>query len=100
LIKINIYDNQYIYFGYIDGNLSTPKVELGLVIGWMLSQLRNRRSPLIKHTQNPAIAWVLNNRRSLLLEDADYDGRSLSMLQKIAGALNQKVEIKFSAIAP
>jgi len=34
------------------------------------------------------------------LEDADYDGHSLSMLQKIAGALNQKVEIKFSEIAP
>jgi len=33
------------------------------------------------------------------LEDADYDELSLSMLQKIAGALNQKVEIKFSAIA-
>ena len=33
------------------------------------------------------------------LEDADYDGHSLSMLQKIAGALNQKVEIKFSEIA-
>jgi ribosome-binding protein aMBF1 (putative translation factor) len=32
------------------------------------------------------------------LEDADYDGHSLSMLQKIAGALNQKVEIKFSEI--
>jgi hypothetical protein len=45
------------------------------------------------------IALVLNNRRSLLLEDADYDGHSLSMLQKIADALNQKVEIKFSAIA-
>ena len=28
------------------------------------------------------------------LEDADYDRHSLSMLQKIAGALNQKVEIK------
>ncbi|MFZ4555863.1 MAG: hypothetical protein ACOYN8_05725 [Pseudanabaena sp.] len=26
-----------------------------------------------------------------LLEDADYDGRSLSMLQKIAVALNQKL---------
>jgi hypothetical protein len=37
--------------------------------------------------------------RSLLLEDADYDGRSLSMLQKIDGALNQTVEIKFSVIA-
>lgn len=35
-----------------------------------------------------------------LLEDADCDGRSLSMLQKIAGALNQKVEINFLAIAP
>jgi hypothetical protein len=33
-----------------------------------------------------------------LLEDADYDGHSLSMLHKIAGALNQKVEIDFSAI--
>ncbi|MEI6332821.1 MAG: hypothetical protein WCP16_26550 [Pseudanabaena sp. ELA645] len=43
---------------------------------------------------------VLNNQRSLFFEDADYDGHSLSMLQKIAGALNQKVEIKFSAIAP
>jgi hypothetical protein len=28
-----------------------------------------------------------------LLEDADYDGHSLSMLQKNAVALNQKVEI-------
>jgi hypothetical protein len=45
------------------------------------------------------IALVLNNRRSLLLEDADYDGHSLLMLQKNAVALNQKVEIKFSAIA-
>ncbi len=32
------------------------------------------------------------------LEDADYDGHSLSMLQKIARVLNQKVEIKFSEI--
>ena len=55
-----------------------------------------RRSPLIKPKQ---IALGLNNQRSLLLEDADYDGHSLSILQKIASALNQKVEIKFSAIA-
>jgi ribosome-binding protein aMBF1 (putative translation factor) len=27
------------------------------------------------------------------LEDADYEGHSLSMLQRIAGALNQRVEI-------
>jgi hypothetical protein len=30
-----------------------------------------------------------------LLEDADCDGRSISMLQEIAGALSQKVEMSF-----
>ena len=32
------------------------------------------------------------------LEDADYGGHSLSMLQRIAIALNQKVEIRFSPL--
>ncbi|MBW4552423.1 MAG: helix-turn-helix transcriptional regulator [Aphanocapsa sp. GSE-SYN-MK-11-07L] len=32
------------------------------------------------------------------LEDADYEGHSLSMLQRIAGALNQRVEIKLLPI--
>ena len=30
-----------------------------------------------------------------LLEDADYEGHSLSMLRRIAGALNRRVEILF-----
>ena len=34
------------------------------------------------------------------LEDADYEGHSLSMLQKIARALNQRLEVKLVAIAP
>ena len=29
------------------------------------------------------------------LEDADYDGHSLAMLNRIAAALNQRVEIRF-----
>jgi hypothetical protein len=29
------------------------------------------------------------------LEDADYAGHSLSMLQRIAGALGKRVEIRF-----
>ena len=29
------------------------------------------------------------------LENADYDGHSLSMLRRIAGALNKRVEIRF-----
>lgn len=32
------------------------------------------------------------------LEDADYEGHSLSMLQKIARALNQKLEISLTSI--
>ena len=29
------------------------------------------------------------------LEDADYEGHSLTMLRRIGGALNQRVEIRF-----
>ncbi|MGO4881747.1 MAG: XRE family transcriptional regulator [Bryobacteraceae bacterium] len=32
------------------------------------------------------------------LQDADYDGHSLGMLRRIAGALNQRVEIRFVPI--
>ena len=32
------------------------------------------------------------------LEDADYAGHSLAMLRRIAGALNQRVEIRFVPI--
>ncbi len=40
-------------------------------------------------TQQPVIAR---------LEDADYAGHSLTMLQRVAGALNQKVKISFVAV--
>ena len=33
------------------------------------------------------------------LEDADYSGHSLSMLQRISAALNQRIEIRFVPIA-
>ena len=32
------------------------------------------------------------------LEDTDYEGHSLAMLRRIAGALNQRVEIRFVPI--
>jgi DNA-binding XRE family transcriptional regulator len=32
------------------------------------------------------------------LEDADYEGHSLTMLRRIAGALNQRIEIRFVPI--
>lgn len=35
-----------------------------------------------------------------MLEDADYEGHSLSMLRRIATALNQRVEIRFLPLRP
>ena len=32
------------------------------------------------------------------LEDTDYEGHSMAMLRKVAGALNQRVEIRFVPI--
>lgn len=41
------------------------------------------------------LAELIGTTQSVIarLEDADYDGHSLSMLQRIATALNRKVEI-------
>lgn len=43
------------------------------------------------------LAGKLGTRQSVIsrLEDADYEGHSLSMLQRIAAALGQCIEIRF-----
>lgn len=48
------------------------------------------------------LADLVGTKQSAItrLENADYDGHSLSMLQKVACALNQRVEIKLLAIEP
>jgi ribosome-binding protein aMBF1 (putative translation factor) len=46
------------------------------------------------------LAKVIGTTASVIcrLEDADYEGHSLAMLRRIAGALNQRVEIRFAPI--
>lgn len=46
------------------------------------------------------LAELVGTRQPVIarLEDADYEGHSLSMLQKIAHALNQKVVIQLAPI--
>ena len=46
------------------------------------------------------LARLIDTTASVIcrLEDADYEGHSLAMLRRIAGALNQRVEIRFVAI--
>lgn len=47
-----------------------------------------------------ALAKLIGTTASVIcrLEDADYDGHSLAMLNRIAAALNKKVEIRFVPI--
>lgn len=47
-----------------------------------------------------ALAKLVNTTASVIcrLEDADYEGHSLAMLNRIAEALNRRVEIRFVPI--
>jgi DNA-binding XRE family transcriptional regulator len=48
-----------------------------------------------------ALAKLVGTTASVIcqLEDADYQGHSLSMLRRIAAALNRRVEIRFPPLA-
>src|SRR5437763_948434 len=56
-----------------------------------------RTSAALTQTQ---LAKLIGTTASVIcrLEDADYEGHSLAMLRRIAGALNQRVEIRFIPI--
>jgi len=44
-----------------------------------------------------ALADLIGSKQSVIarLEDADYEGHSLSMLQRIGDALDQRLELRF-----
>ena len=46
------------------------------------------------------LAKLIGSKQPVIarLEDADYEGHSLTILQRIADALNQRIEIKFVAV--
>jgi transcriptional regulator with XRE-family HTH domain len=54
-----------------------------------------RETAALTQTQ---LAKLIGTTASVIcrLEDADYEGHSLAMLRRIAGALNQRVEIRFT----
>ena len=61
-------------------------------IGRKIYELRTRASLTQKE-----LADLVGTTASVIcrLEDADYEGHSLSMLRRIAAALNRRVEIRF-----
>ncbi len=59
--------------------------------------LELRTAAALTQTQ---LAKLIGTTASVIcrLEDADYEGHSLAILRRIAGALNQRVEIRFIPI--
>ena len=49
-----------------------------------------------------ALAKLVGTTQSVIarLEDNDYDGHSLTMLNRIASALNKRVDIRFQSLKP
>ncbi|MDO8518880.1 MAG: XRE family transcriptional regulator [Deltaproteobacteria bacterium] len=54
-----------------------------------------------KNLTQRQLAEIVGTTASVIcrLEDADYDGHSLAMLQRIALALNRRIEIRFVPLA-
>jgi transcriptional regulator with XRE-family HTH domain len=71
------------------------------------ASLNARVAQMIYEARNQAeltqqqLAELIGTQQSVIarLEDADYEGHSLSMLQRIAQALKQRVDIQLTPIA-
>jgi len=70
-------------------------VEQDLALGQLIYDLRAGAG-----LSQRELAALINTTASVIcrLEDADYEGHSLSMLRRIAAALNRRVEIRFPPI--
>jgi ribosome-binding protein aMBF1 (putative translation factor) len=81
----------------IENNASTQaqaaEAELNARVAQLIYDVRNRA----KLTQSE-LAELIGTTQSVIsrLEDADYEGHSLSMLQRIATALHTRLEIRFA----
>jgi predicted transcriptional regulator len=96
-----------------------PKTKNALnTIDRMVGQDKELRDLIAEETINVRIARMIYDARSKAgltqkelaklvgttqsviarLEDADYDGHSLNMLNRIAAALNKQVDIRFLAV--
>lgn len=72
------------------------------------SSLNAEIAQLIYHARTQAkltqqqLADLIGTKQSVIarLEDAEYKGHSLSMLQRIAHALNQRLQVHLISIAP
>jgi ribosome-binding protein aMBF1 (putative translation factor) len=87
---------QYAYDRYVDGDRQRiDSLEDELLNARVARQLYDLRTEAGLTQQQ--LADRVDTTASVIcrLEDADYDGHSLSMLRRIAGALGKRVELRF-----
>jgi ribosome-binding protein aMBF1 (putative translation factor) len=72
----------------------TEEARVNAAVAQLIYEARNKAG-----LSQAELADRLGTKQSVIsrLEDADYEGHSLSMLQRIAAALGQCVEIRFLA---
>lgn len=70
----------------------TDRARVNVAVAQLIYAARNQAG-----LSQAELAGRVGTKQSVIsrLEDADYDGHSLSMLQRIAAALGQSVEIRF-----
>jgi len=72
----------------------TDEARINAAVAQLIFEARNKAG-----LSQAELAERIGTRQSVIsrLEDADYEGHSLNMLQRIAAALGQSVEIRFLA---
>jgi len=80
----------------MDGNGQLRQLANEAVVNAEVAQLIHDVRTKAKLTQKQ-LAEVVGTTQSVIarLEDADYEGHSLSMLQRIAAAVNKRLEVRF-----
>ena len=80
----------------MDGNGQLRQLANEAVVNAEVAQLIHDVRTKAKLTQKQ-LAEVVGTTQSVIarLEDADYEGHSLSMLQRIATAVNKRLEVRF-----
>ncbi|HEX8208749.1 MAG TPA: helix-turn-helix domain-containing protein [Longimicrobium sp.] len=86
---------------YVGGNASRAASVERERANAEIAQLIHDRRTTAGLTQKQ-LAELIGTRQSVIsrLEDADYDGHSLSMLQRVAEALEQKVQVRMTPADP
>jgi DNA-binding XRE family transcriptional regulator len=84
--------HQRYYRGRPERQAELEKVRANMEVGRMLYDLRTKA-----RLSQRDLARLVGTSASVIcrLEDADYDGHSLSLLRRIATALNRRVEVRF-----